>query len=109
MPRACADSKRMAVDLAAVFRVLVTLFGITALISATAGLVLFFAGGSDFLLGVGLVSATLSLAFRLPARAAGGHSRDRVLLVASRVIVGVLGSLAALLALFIWAVSGLSE
>jgi hypothetical protein len=99
----------MAVDFAAVFRVLVALFGITALLSATAGLVSFFAGGPDLLLGVALVSAMLSLAFRLPARAAGGRSRDRISLIASSVIVIALGSLVALLLLFIWAVSGLSE
>ena len=99
----------MAVDFAAVFRVLVTLFGITALLSAIAGLVSSFAGGPDLLLGVALVSAILSLGFRLPARAVGGHSRDRVSLVASWVIVGVLGSLAALLVLFVWALSGLAE
>jgi len=99
----------MAVDFAAVFRVLVTLFGITALVSATAGLVSFFAGGTALLLVVALLSAILSLAFRLPARAAGGYSRDRVSLVGSSVIVGVLGSLAALLLLFIWALGGLAD
>jgi hypothetical protein len=99
----------VAVDFAAVFRVLVTLFGITAMISAIAGLVSLFAGGPGLLLGVALVSASLSLAFRLPARAVGGHSRDRVSLVASWVIVGVLGSLTALLLLFIWALSGLAD
>jgi hypothetical protein len=99
----------MAVDFAAVFRVLVTLFGITALLSATAGIVWFLAGGTELLLGFALVTAMLSLAFRLPARAAGGHSRDRVSLVASWVVVGVLGSLAAFLLLFIWAFSGLAE
>lgn len=57
----------MAIDFAAVFRVLVTLFGITALLSAIVGLVSFFAGGAELLLGVALVSAILSLAFRLPA------------------------------------------
>lgn len=92
----------MAIDFAAVFRVLVTLFGITALLSAIVGLVSFFAGGAELLLGVALVSAILSLAFRLPARAAGGHSRDRVSSVASWIIGGVLGSLAALLLLLIW-------
>jgi hypothetical protein len=99
----------MAVDFAAVFRVLVTLFGVTALLSAIAGLVSFHAGGPGLLLGVALVSAILSLGFRLPARAVGGNSRDRVSLVASWVIVGVLGSLAALLVVFIWALSGLSD
>lgn len=52
----------MAIDFAAVFRVLVTLFGITALLSAIVGLVSFFAGGAELLLGVALVSAILSLA-----------------------------------------------
>lgn len=99
----------MEVDFAAVFRVLVTIFGITALLSATTGLVSFLAGGTALLLVVALVTAILSLAFRLPARAAGGYSRDRVSLVASWVIVGVLGSLAALLVLFIWALGGLAE
>ena len=98
----------MSIDFAAVFRVLVTLFGVTALICAVGGVVTYLVGGPDVLLGVALVSAILSLLFRLPARAAGGRSRDRVSLVASWVIVVVVGSLVALLLLFIWAVSGIS-
>jgi hypothetical protein len=96
----------VSVDFAAVFRVLVTLFGVTALVCGIGGVVSYLVGGPDFLLGLALVSAILSISFRLPARVAGGPSRDKVSLVASTVIVVVLGSLLVLFLLILWAVSG---
>jgi hypothetical protein len=102
-----AYGETVAVDFGAVFRVLVTLFGTAALLSGVAGVVgIAAAAGPGWLLPLALVSALLSLVFRLPARAAGRRSRDRVSLVASWVIVGVVGSIFAFLALLIWALSG---
>jgi hypothetical protein len=93
----------VSVDWASVFRVLTTLFGVTAVGAVVAGV----AGvGGDtvdpFLLA--LVSAVLSLSFRLAARAAGGPSPDRVSLVGSWLILIVLGSVLVFLLLFVWAI-----
>ena len=96
----------MALDFAAVFRVLVTILGVAAFLSAIAGFVWLFFGGGGTLLVLALPCAALSLVFRLPARAAGGRSRDRFSLVASWVVVAVVGSALLFLALLIWALSG---
>lgn len=98
----------MAVDWASVFRVLTTLFGLTAIAAVVAG-VAGLGGDSSSPLLLALVSALLSLAFRLSARAAGGPSRDKISLFGSWLIVIVLGSALAFLLLVIWALSGLGD
>jgi hypothetical protein len=96
----------VSVDWASAFRVLTTLFGVTAVGAVVAG-VAGIGGDTDAPFLLGLVSAVLSLSFRLAARAAGGPSRDTVSLVGSWLIVIVLGSVLAFLLLFIWAISDL--
>jgi hypothetical protein len=89
----------VSVDFGSVFRVLTTLFGLTAIAAVVADLL----GWNDGVL-LALPAALLSLVFRLAARAAGGPSQDRVSLIGSWVIVVVLGSVLLFVLLFIWAI-----